>query len=877
VIGKTGRFQPATPLDRLTTPSLARRFLTIGAGALALAALETTSATAAPGRSSAPAAPPAPVADDGLGPKDVYVEADEVVDDHDKKVVTATGHVEMRYQGRTLRADSVTYNSVTGVAHAAGHVVMINPDGTQEYASDATLDDQFRAGVAVGFSGRMEDNVTMVAGAAIRRSETVTELNHGVYTPCNLCKSDGKTPKTPTWSIEASKIIEDRDRRIIYYRHAIIRVLGHPILYAPIFWHPDPTAPRQSGLLAPKLTYSNNRGLSYSQPYYLDLSPSAGLTVTPQISTRVLPLLNLRYKERFYSGDIDIRLGYTYEKQFDTHNLFGEQTSRSYILGRGSFQIDPKWTVGFGAERVTDPTFFARYSVPQVYVDRGPFPTDTDRLISQVYAERRDNSSYFSAAALSFQSLRAAVLDNGVNPIGVETFDTSAAFPTATPVEGRYDPSSPVFGGRLRVTGEALALLRSNPVINVTDPLGVATAGPQLYSSDGVVSTPAPTPTAADPLSSLTYRDSRSIDAEANWRSTVTFSGGLRIQPFADIRADYFSINQGLLDRLVGSDVVTSPAESNDGRFLGSIGADFSWPFVKPIGGGSLIIEPLAQLVAANRLKFNPSIPNEDSVAFEFDETNLFSLNRFSGYDLAESGPRANLGVRASLDLPQGRSGSFLIGRTLRAYSDIAFTPQSGLRGTSSDWITAASVTPLAGVSLYNRARFDGADWTVKREEAGVNVAFGRLSASVRYVYEQSGVVQVDCTIQELTVSGTGVQECPSPFGGALVPQGSSVIGAVENMDLHAAYFFLKNWGVTFNATHDFVGFETNNRYRPVWPMAQVGFTYLDECIRLDLIYTHDEYYSATIGPSNSVAIRLTLTTLGGTLGAPTASARGSR
>jgi LPS-assembly protein len=872
VIGKTGRPEPATPSERARIGAW-RLLLTAGAVALTLAALEGSDAIAAPAKAQTQAALP----DDGLGPKDIYVEADEVVDDHDKKLVTATGHVEMRYQGRTLRADTVSYNSVTGVAHASGHVVMINPDGTQEYGADVTLDDQFRAGVALGFSGRMEDNITMVAGAAIRRSETVTELNHGIYTPCNLCKADGKTPKKPTWSIEATRIVEDRNRRIIYYRHAVIRVLGIPVFYAPIFWHPDPTAPRQSGLLAPKITYSNNRGLSYAQPYYLDLSPSAGLTVTPQINTRVAPLLSLRFKEQFYAGDLDLRVGYTYEQEFDTHHLFGQDTSRSYILGRGSVQLDPDWTLGFGAERVTDPTFFARYSVPQVFVDRGPFPTDTDRLISQAYVERRDYTSYFSAAALSFQSLRAAVLDDGVQPIGIESFDTSDAFPTALPVEGHYDPTSPVLGGRLRFTGQAVALLRNDPVISLTDPLGVDTPGPQLYSAKNVIDTPRPVPTAADPVSSLTYRDSRSLDAEANWQSSVIFSGGLRIQPFADLRADYFSVNDGLIESLVGSTAMLSPADTEVGRYLASVGADLSWPFVRPVPGGSLIVEPLAQLILANRLKFNPSIPNEDSVAFEFDETNLFSLNRFSGYDLAESGARANLGVRATLDLDGGRSASLLLGRTLREYPDDAFTPTSGLQGQSSDWVTFASVTPVSGLSLFNRARFGGNDWTVKREEAGVNFGLGRLYASVRYVYEQSGIVQVDCTVQELTVSPAGVDECPSPYGGALVPDGSSVIGAVENMDLHGSWFFLKNWGVTVNATYDFVGYEVNNRYHPVWPQAQVGLTYLDECIRLDLIYTHDEYYSATIGPSDSVAVRLTLTTLGGTLGAPTSSTRGSR
>ena len=109
------------------------------------------------------------------------------------------------------------------------------------------------------------------------------------------------------------------------------------------------------------------------------------------------------------------------------------------------------------------------------------------------------------------------------------------------------------------------------------------------------------------------------------------------------------------------------------------------------------------------------------------------------------------------------------------------------------------------------------------------------------------------------------------------MPQGSSVTGRVENAEINGSWFFTKHWGVTANATHDFVGFETNGRFKPVWPVAQFGLVYLDDCVRLDVIYTHDETYSATIGPSNSIGFRLTLNTLGGTLAPAPRSREGSR
>jgi LPS-assembly protein len=849
--------------------------LMIGAALLVLSS--TAEAKPAKSASSEHKAPATPAVDDGLGAKDLYMEADTIVDDREKKEVTAEGHVEVRYQGRTLRADKVVYNTVTGVSHATGNVVIVGADGT-EYSRDATLDDQFRAAVALGFSARLQNDVTIIAGASVRRTEAVSELKDGRYTACAICKADGKTPKNPTFSIQADTIVQDRDRHLIYYHHAIIRVLGVPVLYAPIFWHPDPTAPRTSGLLAPKIEYSDRRGLSYQEAYYWAISPYADLRITPQINTAVNPFLNLWYREQFYSGSIDIRTGYTYDQEFDNHTKFGADTSRSYILAKGAFQLDPQWIVGFGAERVTDPTLFRRYSVNQVFTDRGPYPTDTDRLISQAYAQRVDRQSYFSAAVLSFESLRAAVVDpqNG-QPVGIQSYDSSQTFPVAPLVEDHFDPSLPILGGRVRFTGSAVALLRNNEVLNTTDPTGLQPAGPQPYTDHGVVQATPPTPTAADPSSSLIYRDSRRASAEANWQASYTFDSGIRLQPFADARFDYFSINNGMLLSGVGATTLT-PARDNDTRGLGTVGATLTWPFIKPVGKGSLIVEPIVQLIAANDVKLDPNIPNEDSVAFEYDETNLFEINRFSGYDLAEGGERANLGLRATLDLAGGQSASALIGRTFRTEPDLVFTAQSGLQGTSSDWVTAFSVTPITGLTLFNRARLDGEKWSVRREEAGGNFSFGdSLSASIRYVYQQSGLVQVSCAVQQITIVGV-TAECPSPFGGSLVPEGSSVIGKIENAQIGGSWFFTKTWGLTVNTTYDFVGYETNGRYHPVLPISQVGLVYRDDCVRLDIIYTHDETYSATIGASNSVGVRLTLTTLGSTFGPATkASQEGSR
>jgi LPS-assembly protein len=760
--------------------------------------------------STAPSTPTpqaAPRPDDGLGPRDVYIEADTLIDDRDAKVVTADGSVEARYQGRTIRADKLVYNTDTGAAHATGHAVIVNPDGTVEYGDDIELDDQLRAGVALGFAARLQDNVTIAAAAAIKRGENVNELNSAIYTACEICKQDG-SPKEPTWSVKADKIIQDREHRVIYYKNAVIKVLGVPVLYIPVFWHADPTADRKSGLLTPRLSYNERRGLTYEQPFLWAISKYSDLVVTPQFSTKVNPFLELEYRKRFYSGQVSGRIGYTYEKNFDSEGRFGDSTSRSFILATGQFKPADKWAWGFGAERVSDPTLFVRYRISDLYVDRGPFTTDTLRLISQVWARRQDDNSYVSVAAMGFQSLRVAQVNRTI-----VTDDNEGAFPVVAPlVESRYNLPQQILGGRLRVRGSAVMLSRNELVAN-----------PMTFGAGYLSLASSLTPS----TSYLRFTDSRRISGTVDWRGAYTFGPGLRVEPFVVARGDFYWVTDPRYVTLNDQGGVASSekAEPTVTRAVGVTGADLSWPLIKPVGSASIILEPLIQVAISPTFKTRRSIPNEDSLSFDFDTTNLFSVDRFPGYDLYEGGVRFNVGGRASVNWSGGRHAIFALGRVIRTETNPSFTTQSGLRGRYSDWVTALEVTPINGVSLFSRARLDSDTLAVRREEAGFNLNVKRGYVGMRYLY--NGQDALNLKTQTIQAAGQ--------------------------------YFFTKNWGFGFNASRDL--------QQDVWPQTQLSLLFQNDCIQLALIWTHDETYDRKIAPSNTIGIRLNLTTLGNKMG----------
>lgn len=796
-------------IDLSPAPGAAvRKLLLAGVAWLAVAAASGAAHAQQP-LATIPEVPAKPAAaDDGLGDEGYYLESDLLIRDDASQTMTARGSVEVRYQGRTLRAQEVIYDTKTGVVTAHGKVQLINADGTAQFADDLTLDKDMRAGFARNFSTRMDQNVKIAAATAIRRNEQVTELNQAIYTPCDVCAEK----PTPTWSIEADKVVQDKTKKIIYYHGAKIRLWGAPLLYLPLFWHPDPQTPRSSGFLTPKVGLSKKRGLSYQQPYLQVISPSQDVIISPQINTKVNPFLNVNYRKRFYSGMLEARFGGTYEKEFDNRgHRFGESTTRSYILAKGAFDINDKWKWGFSAERASDALIFDKYDINDVYEQRGLFTSEDHRLTSQIYTSRQDERSWFSVSAVSVQGLRVVGTDASTG-IG-NKFENSGAFPLIGPmVEGRWEPESPVLFGRLRLQGSSVLLSRSESQFGES-PYGLAA-----------------------------YRGENGVDSvrgsfQADWRASAVVGPGLRVQPFAQARADAYKIKGIYLstEALAAGD----DAEVNYSRTMGVAGVDLSLPLYKGLkDGGSVVIEPLVQVATGSDSSRVPVVVarngattylyNEDSSAFEFDETNLFRTNKSPGFDLYEGGTRMNVGGRATYNTSDGRGGSLLVGRSFRTEFDPLLPERTGLQEKSSDWIVAATVTPIHGIYAYVRTRLDSDTTKINRLETGADAYTSRIQGSFRYLKDN--------------VDSNGERQ--------------------ENFETRGQLQLTKKWALTAFGQLDLVA-ET-------WRRRDLGVAYTDDCIRIDIIYQHEDRYSSTVSglrlqPDRSIVVRLTLATLGDT------------
>ncbi len=789
--------------------------LLAGAAAIAMASLASVALAQEVPATPVPAAVPGP---DGLTPDAVYLEAGSAT--REGGLITATGETERvlaRFRNGTLRAGRLSYDLGLGVATAGDDVEFTDPEGNVVFASYLELDSDLKAGVVVDFATRFRGGAHLMAATAVRRSENVNELNYALFTPCPICDAEGK-PKEPSIAIQAQKVVQDEELRAILYQNAVFRVGGVPVFYLPFFAHPDPTVERASGFLVPIPSYDEGRGISLEVPYLRVISPSEDWLISPQFNSDIAPLLNLQWRRRFANGMIVARAGYTYEENFgdfdglDPDNLPDipiDAEHRSYLLAFGRFDPTGPWRGGFTAERTSDKTLFDRYDVRDPYQDNGLYYGDQRRLISQIYAERQTARSYFSVAAFDIQSLRVAVANDDAP--GLNIFETDDSLPVVAPlVEARWEPSGPILGGRLRLRGSAVSLFRDAYV-------GGPVLRPEIIPVGSTLGLPGV--------------DSRRVSGQAEWRRTLISLNGVRWEPFVDVRADLYSVSD--LPPLTGL-----PEEAIT-RGRATAGLDLGYPLIRRVGPrADLILEPMAQLSISTDPDLDTRVPVEDSQTLELDESSLFRIDRFPGYDLYEGGVRVTAGVRATLRWNEGRQASLFIGRSFRESEEPAYLvpipdaptqlyDPSGLASDTSDWVVQGSFSPSDRIRGWGHATFDSSG-EVRRAEAAVDGRWGRRNlATVSYIVDRS-----------------------NPLDGPLNRN-------YEFVQLAAQQFVYGNWGLAVTGIADLD--------RDIVTRSEVGLLFDDDCFRFEVGYRRDNTRVRPTGPSEGVYIRLNLATFGGT------------
>jgi len=258
-------------------------------------------------------------------------------------------------------------------------------------------------------------------------------------------------------------------------------------------------------------------------------------------------------------------------------------------------------------------------------------------------------------------------------------------------------------------------------------------------------------------------------------------------------------------------------------RFIPKASLDWRMPFAKSDGNTSYVIEPITSFMWSPYGGNSNKIPNEDSIELEFDDTNLFRSNRFSGLDRVEGGPRLIYGLKWGSFKEQGGKSNIFIGQSWRPKTDDTYATGSGLEDNFSDIVMRMEVSPGPHLKVSYRSRIEIEGISPKRNEIGLSAGVPAFRVNGNYIYMEG--------------------QAGSEFTG----REELVLASTSQIDRY--------WRSGFNATRDMNASEMRT--------AGMYLTYEDECVVFTTKMNRSFFADRDVEPRDSITFSLVLKTLG--------------
>jgi LPS-assembly protein len=751
------------------------------------------------------------------GDAPMLVKADEIDYDYANSRTAAVGNVQIYYNGATIEANRVVYDQKTKRLRAEGNARLTEADGKITYGEIIDLTDDYRDGFVDSLRLETADDTRMAAVRANRSSGNYTVFENGVYTACLPCKDDPKKP--PLWQIKAARIIHNQAERMIYFEDARIEFFGVPLGYLPYLATPDPTVKRKTGVLMPILSSSTTYGFGVEIPYYFALAPNYDMTISPRFTTMQGVLLQGEFRHRLENGSYTIRAAGI--DQLDKDYFGGAAPTpgfrdfRGSIESSGKFNLSSSWTWGWDAVAVTDATFFQDYKIQSLQArNPDPFGAALTEGTSQLWLTGRGESSYFEARTMYFK--------------GFSTSDVQAELPVILPVidyTKTFDQK--VWGGEVTFTSNFTSLTRESASYDAISANAV---------NNGLCTTATADPAVKIPTNCLLRGipgDYTRFTAMAEWKRQFTDPFGQQWTPFASLRVD---AAQASIDNQVGVSNYIETGTTDLLRVMPTVGVEYRYPFIAVQSWGTQTIEPIAQVIIRPNEPDIGRLPNEDSQSLVYDDSNLFKVDKFSGYDRVEGGGRSNVGIQYTAQFNHGGSINALFGQSYQLFGTNSFATgdtantglDSGLDTTRSDYVARVTFQPNRIYSFTSRFRFDANDFSLKRLEIEGSATFDRWRYTLMY----------------------GDYAAQPELGFLTRREGVLAI---------TSYKINPNWAVSTALRYDIEAGK--------FDQTRIGIGYIDDCYALNLTYIGDFTASGNVTANNTVMLQMSLRTLGGTNG----------
>jgi LPS-assembly protein len=400
-----------------------------------------------------------------------------------------------------------------------------------------------------------------------------------------------------------------------------------------------------------------------------------------------------------------------------------------------------------------------------------------DRLRSMVEVERIDDNSYLSIAGWATQVLLTDQ-DQGLVPIALPVMDY------------RRRLADPLLGGRIELQLNSLAITRTEG------------------------------------------QDTQRAFARAQWDMRRVTAWGQELTLTALVRGDVYHSDENA--------TTATPVYRGDpgwqGRGIAIAAVDLQWPLMGEFLGGTQVLTPRVQIVASPPIR-NLEIPNEDARSIDLEDSNLFALNRFPGYDRIEDGARVTYGADWELTRPGWRVRS-TIGQSYRLNDKPTLFPDgTGLNEQFSDFVGRTEVRFRDFVKFTHRFRLDKDNFAVRRNEIDATVGTDQTYLEVGYLRLNR---DIDLTFEDLQDR--------------------------EEMRAAARVAFADYWSVFGSAVINLTDREedpsfTSDGFEPL--RTRLGVAYEDDCLEFGLTWRRDYIAVADARRGDSFRVFFSLKNLG--------------
>ena len=256
------------------------------------------------------------------------------------------GNVLIDQQGRQIRADQIKIDKTQTYANASGNVQMAQA-GLISQSDSINYNLKMQQGDLSNSLYIAEEQHAHGRAEKIARTSTNTiELSQATYTTC-------PPNEKPTWKIQANHINLNQETGRGETKGTKLYIKDVPVIAVPYFNFPIDDR-RTTGLLTPSFGLTNDGGIEFAVPVYLNLAPNYDATIAPRYIADRGAMLEAEF--RFLTKNFGE--GLIYGGVLPSDNEYSSEDRKS-LHAEHKWQINNQFSTNFEYNYASDKDYFS--------------------------------------------------------------------------------------------------------------------------------------------------------------------------------------------------------------------------------------------------------------------------------------------------------------------------------------------------------------------------------------------------------------------------------------------------------------------------------------------------------------------------------------